>query len=207
MPHGQKETVGNFQKMIRELKKVNLTSSYTHQFGVVMYEEVLKYRPKTIHDIGVLNGFSTAYLTMAAKEIGANVVAIDLFELYEYNSVSQEQFEDNMDALGLMDTITVQKMSVYDWLDLNVSIEFVHLDIANTGKTLMEFFNRVTGNPVVLFEGGWDRRDNQDWMLKYNKKKIIPTLNENDISFELLYNEVVEVGDKIQYPSLSKVVL
>jgi len=193
--------------MTRELKHINLPSSYTHQFGVVLYEQVLKYRPRIIHDIGVLNGFSTAYITMAAKEIGARVVAIDLFESYEYYSVSQEQFESNMDALGLMDTITVQKMSVDSWLDLNVPSEFIHLDISNTGKTLVDFFNNVTGNPVVLFEGGWEKRDNQDWMLKYNKKKIIPTLKENNINFELLCKEVVDDGDRIYYPSLSKTVL
>ena len=193
--------------MTRELKHINLPSSYTHQFGVVMYEQVLKHRPKIIHDIGVLNGFSTAYLTMAAKEIGATVVAIDLFELYEYSSVSQEQFESNMDALGLMDTITVQKMSVDSWLDLNVPSEFIHLDISNTGETLIDFFDKVTGNPVVLFEGGWEKRDNQDWMLKYNKKKIAPTLKENNINFELLCKEVIDGGDRTYYPSLSKTIL
>jgi len=193
--------------MTRELKHINLPSSYTHQFGVVMYEQVLKHRPKIIHDIGVLNGFSTAYLTMAAKEVGANVIAIDLFDLYEYSSVSQEQFESNMDALGLMDTITVQKMSVDSWLDLNVPSEFIHLDISNTGETLIDFFDKVTGNPVVLFEGGWEKRDNQDWMLKYNKKKIAPTLKENNINFELLCKEVIDGGDRTYYPSLSKTIL
>jgi len=193
--------------MTRELKHINFPSSYTHQFGVVMYEQVLKHRPKVIHDIGVLNGFSTAYLAMAAKEIGARVVAIDLFGSYEYCSVSQEQFESNMNELDLMDVITVQNMSVYNWLDLNILSEFIHLDISNTGKTLVDFFNKVTGNPVVLFEGGWEKRDNQDWMLKYNKKKIIPTLKENNINFELLCKEVIDDGDRIYYPSLSKTLL
>lgn len=194
--------------MNTEPRQINLPSSYTHEFGVEMYEQVLKHRPKKIHDIGVLNGFSTAYLAMAAKEIGATVVAIDLFESYEYSSVSQKQFESNMSELGLLDTITVCKMSVHDWLKLNDVSEFVHLDISNTGETLIDFFDRVTGNPVVLFEGGSGERDACDWMLKYNKKKIIPTLRENGVQYDLLLSDVVYDESGRQFcPSLSKVEL
>ena len=193
--------------MTTKLKKVNLPSSYTHQFGVVMYEQVLKHQPKVFYDIGVLHGFSTAYLAMACKEIGAKIVAVDLFELYKYTSVSQKQFEYNMDALGLMDTITVQKMSVDSWLDLQIPAEFVHIDVSNTGEILLDFFNRVIGKPIVLFEGGSVERDSCDWMIKYFKKTIIPTLKNNDIKYELLKSDVVKRENRTYCPSLSKAIL
>ena len=193
--------------MKTKLKNINLPSSYTHDFGVVLYEQVLKHQPEVVYDIGVLHGFSTAYLAMACKEIGAKVVAVDLFELYEYTRVSQKQFESNMDALGLMDVITTQKVSVDDWLDLQIPAEFIHIDVSNTGEILLDFFNRVIGKPIVLFEGGSVERDNCDWMIRYFKKTIIPTLKNNDIKYELLKSDVVKREDRTYCPSLSKVVL
>ena len=52
--------------MKTKLKNINLPSSYTHDFGVVLYEQVLKHQPEVVYDIGVLHGFSTAYLSFKA---------------------------------------------------------------------------------------------------------------------------------------------
>jgi hypothetical protein len=193
--------------MIPQIKNVDIPSSYTQEFGNILYEQVMIHRPKVIYDIGVLGGFSTAFLAMAAKELKSKVIAIDLFEDYEYNSVSQQDFETNMNHLGLMDVIESKKISVDDWIDEEHACEFIHIDVSNTGDNLVSFFNIIKGNPIVLFEGGSVERDNCDWMIKYNKKKIIPTLEENNISFELLKTDVVEREGRILYPALSKVIL
>ena len=162
------------------------SSSYDPDFGRLLYEQVLERKPKIIYDIGVLGGYSTACLGYAAKQIGAKVVAVDLFEDYEYKNCSRNRFEENIKAAGLSDIIEIKKMSVEDWLELEEECYFVHLDISNDGDKLVNFFSKVKGKPFVLFEGGSPEREEVAQMVKYKKSRIIETLKEHGFSYKLL---------------------
>jgi len=52
----------------------------------------------------------------------------------------------------------------------------MHLDISNTGDTILETFNKlkdkIEKGSIVLFEGGSEERDNVEWMVKYKATPI-----------------------------------
>ena len=184
---------------------MKIDSTYTEKFGDILYKKVMQYKPKIICDIGVLNGFSTYHLAKAAKEIGSKVIAVDLFEDYEYNHGTLDQFVSNMKTNGVYDVIEVVKMDYQQWLlSTRPKLDLIHLDASNTGDNLVKLMNVVLGDPKILFEGGTVARDNVDWMLKYNKPKIIETLKNSGYSFRVLYEEKYTKNNRTYNPCLSE---
>ena len=184
---------------------MKIDSTYTEKFGDILYKKVMQYKPKIICDIGVLHGFSTYHLAKAAKEIGSKVIAVDLFEDYEYNHGTLDQFVSNMKTNGVYDVIEVVKMDYQQWLlSTRPKLDLIHLDASNTGDNLVKLMNVVLGDPKILFEGGTVARDNVDWMLKYNKPKIIETLKNSGYSFRVLYEEKYTKNNRTYNPCLSE---
>ena len=63
----------------------NIASSYRQkEMGRFLYDAVIESNAKTIIDIGILNGYSTVCLALAAKETSGVVYAYDLFDDYNY---------------------------------------------------------------------------------------------------------------------------
>lgn len=185
---------------------MSIYSSYSEEIGNTLYNKVITYKPKIICDIGVLQGFSTYYLAKAAKEIGSKVIAIDLFEDYEFNSISLKDFNENMKTLGVSDTVESVKCDYLDFLqNYSIKPDFIHFDVSNDGEKIINLLTHVTKNTKVLFEGGSVDRDNQDWMIKYNRKKIRDTLNSNNIKFNLLHQSTFQKDGRTFYPCLSEI--
>ena len=184
---------------------MKIDSTYTEKFGDILYKKVMQYKPKIICDIGVLHGFSTYHLAKAAKEIGSKVIAVDLFEDYEYNHATLDQFVSNMKTHGVYDVIEVVKMDYQQWLlSTRPKLDFIHLDASNTGENLVKLMNVVLGDPKILFEGGTVARDNVDWMLEYDKPKIIETLKNSGYPFRVLYEEKYRKNNRTYNPCLSE---
>lgn len=185
---------------------IDLYSSYSEEMGKILYDKVIEYKPKLICDIGVLNGFSTYYLTKASIEIGASVVAIDLFEEYDFNSSNLDQFKSNMKRLNVIHNIGIINENYLKRLDwINSNADFIHFDVSNDGKTLVSFLSHITSKIPILFEGGSENRDNQDWMVKYNKPKIINSLKENNICFKVLGENETKREGRIINSCLSEI--
>ena len=70
------------------------------------------------------------------------------------------------------------------------SIDFVHLDISNDGNKLKDFvdkyYNKLKQGSIFVFEGGSHKRDEIEWMIKYNKEPIQLFLNNS--SFKEKFN-------------------
>ena len=184
---------------------MKIKSTYTEKFGEILYNKVMEYRPKVICDIGVLHGFFTYHLAKAAKEIGSKVIAIDLFGDYKFNHGSLDGFVNNMKTGGVYDVVEVVKEDYLQWFRTQrPTVNMIHFDVSNTGDTIINLTNLVLGNPKILFEGG---RDNVDWMIDYNKPKIIDTLNKHDIEFSVLYEDRYDEGGRTYNPCLSELYL
>ena len=189
--------------------KNDIESTYTPKFGEILYEKVMEYKPKLICDIGVLHGFSTYHLARAAKEIGSRVIAVDLFEKYQHNHGTMNEFMQNMEKFNVDDVVEVVQDNWIEWLKKSQkqNIDMVHIDVSNTGDTLLSLIDLLGNKPKVLFEGGNKKRDSQDWMVKYNKPKIIDTLDSNSIKFEVLYSESYVKDGREYSPCLSELFL
>jgi len=147
--------------------------------GRFLYDAVIDSNAKEIIDIGLLNGYSTVCLALAAKQTGGIVYAYDLFDDYEYNSSNYDTVMSNLKRYNVLDNVVVKNMSLDDWLDTNSSFNVLHVDVSNTGNTVLKlnqkFSKIVDSNCRVFFEGGSVERDYADWMVKYEMKKITQT--------------------------------
>ena len=83
-------------------------------------------------------------------------------------------------SLGIVTTACknagVARATYYDWLKEDEDFDLLHLDISNTGNTIVNIHNKYP-NSKILFEGGTLERDNIEWMVKYNCRPLNSTKN------------------------------
>jgi len=171
-----------------------MRSSYTENgYGAVLKTFVITMKPMIAVEIGVLDGYSTIHLATGIKTlrevfgIYSTLDSYDLFEDYEYKHGEKEKVEEYLQLYKLDSYVRLRKgdaFSVYENYNDNC-IDLLHFDISNDGdklEKLMEtWHNKMRPGGVILFEGGSLERDNIDWMKKFNKKPILPVLQENEI--------------------------
>ena len=67
-------------------------------------------------------------------------------------------------------------MDFFSFLENPIDFDLLHLDISNDGeiieKTIESLKNHLERGSNIIFEGGSKERDNEEWMIKYNKKPI-----------------------------------
>lgn len=177
----------------------HIESSYNkNDIGSIMYDIVIKYKPKKIVEFGVLYGYSTVALAQAIRDNGdGHINAYDLFEDYKYKNGVKEVVEHNLNFYELKDKVTLSKGDFYKWLDNPEPFDLLHFDISNDGDILKlvreKLDKQIKSGAIIIFEGGGESRDNIEWMNKYNSTKMFPLKNE------LRYEVISDL-----YPTLSK---
>tara|TARA_R110000751_G_scaffold262894_1_gene362223 strand:+ start:144 stop:737 length:594 start_codon:yes stop_codon:yes gene_type:complete len=188
----------------------DIESSYKEtQMGKVLYNAVLESGAKKIIDFGILNGYSTVCMAQAAKQTNGMVYAYDLFDDYEHNRAKLEIVERNLVKYNVSNFVKIQKKSFDEWVvDIKEDFDILHVDVSNTGETIEKLYRTLFQKKEkqfrVFFEGGSANRDEQDWMIKYKKKKINPLLS--NIKFRILESSVYEVDGRIMSPSISELI-
>jgi len=188
-----------------------MRSSYIeNDFGEVLKQNIITWRPVTLVELGVLDGYSAIHIAKGLKEaqelygIATHVDAYDLFDDYAYKHGNQAEVQARIDEAGLAKYVNLQKGNAYEVYTnySDKSIDFLHVDISNTGDTVkkvMELWHpkmRVRG--LIFFEGGSEERDNIEWMTKYNMPSIKKEINSNPI-----LNEYYIYGTYFKYPALT----
>ncbi|MDO8604212.1 MAG: class I SAM-dependent methyltransferase [bacterium] len=177
---------------------IEIESSYIeNDLGRTLYDLVLKYKPKKIVEFGILYGYSTVAMAMALDEIGdGHIYANDLFEDYAFKHSTTQEVQENINRYGLEKYVTLGKKNFDEWLKQPEDFDFLHVDVSNKGDTVERLYdavkNQVARGAIVVFEGGSDERDNVEWMIRYNSKKIRST----NIPFEVI---------DPRFPSLSQI--
>ena len=180
----------------------DIESSYQPSaMGEVLYNAVLETGAKKIIDFGVLNGYSTVCMAMAAKLTGGKVYGYDLFEDYEYNKPNTDRLKSNFKKYDVDELIQLKKVNFYKWLNNIEDFDLLHLDISNDGDIISSLLKATNNkNGLVFFEGGSQERDKQDWMLKHNKKPIRDLKDK----YKLIRKSTHIEGDRVFYPSISR---
>lgn len=160
-------------------------SSYIeNDYGLVLKSYVLNWRPSTAVELGILDGYSTRAIAEGIKELNflldmsVRLTAYDLFDDYQFKHGSQEEVEKMLKDQSLDHLVRIKKGDAFkvhaDFAD--DSVEFLHVDISNTGDTLrkiMELWTpKIAPRGLILFEGGSIERDNIEWMKKYSMPSI-----------------------------------
>ena len=179
-----------------------IESSYQQSaMGKVLYDAVIERRAKKIIDFGVLHGYSTVCMAMAARETGGKVYAYDLFDEYEFNGPNTSILQENFSRYNVADLIELKKVNFYEWLNDIEDFDILHLDISNDGDIISKLYDATKNkNGEVFFEGGSKERDAQDWMLKYNKKPI------NDLRnlYDVVQSSNITKNKRVYYPCISR---
>lgn len=150
-------------------------SSYKeNDYGSLITSLVKLYEPKFIVEYGILQGYSLQSLLNGAQK-ETQISAFDIFEEFPYHHATQDvaqRFQDKRVFIGEQD--------FYEDSQSPYNIDFLHIDIANTGDTYQTFFNKylthMSPNGICILEGGSIERDNYYWMKQYNKPKIAPVI-------------------------------
>lgn len=184
------------------------SSYYKPQIGEILFNAVLQSRPKVIVDFGLLHGYSTICLGMAAKITGSKVYSYDIFEDYPFNKSDREIILSNVEKYGLKDFVKIEKRDFFDWIANPEPFDLLHVDVSNTGETLEIIYNNLKNNRKknsrVLFEGGSKDRDMMDWMLRYDKKKFCDVRDK--VPYVVLKEQTyVDSYGRVISPSISEI--
>ena len=163
-----------------------IESSYVkNNYGEVLRSIIDAFKPVNVVELGVLNGYSTFHIASGLKRNGRGVVkAYDLFEQYPYK---HSRYEDVVQFFKHCDNMEFFALDAFKVADLYQpgSVDFLHVDLSNTGETvnrIMEQWDvKMVQGGVILFEGGTAERDQEEWMIKYNKLPIKPEIETNPI--------------------------
>ena len=188
-----------------------MRSSYQeNNYGEVLKSYILNWRPTTMVELGVLDGYSTIAIAEAVKEMNflyqmtSKLDSYDLFEDYEFKHGVKEEVEKLLEEKGLKDLVNLQKGDAYKVHELypDASVQFLHVDISNDGATLRRITElwapKLIQRGLILFEGGSDERDHNEWMTKYNKPSIKKEMETNKF-----INDNYIYGTYYPYPSLT----
>jgi len=171
-----------------------IESSYReNNIGKDLYDLVLKLKPKKVIEFGCLYGYSTVAIALALKELGEGKLhCYDLWEDYQYKHSSIQQTIDNVNKYGVEDYVVFTKKDYNEWLLNPEEFDLMHLDISNTGDTILRTYNALEENKTVVFEGGSEERDKVEWMIKYKARPINSV--KDIVNYEILNSN---------FPSLS----
>ncbi len=177
-------------------------SSYSaNNIGDKIKEVILNYKPKKIIEFGVLDGYSTISMGQALKQLndGGSITAYDLWEKYPYRHSTKEKVVENLKRYSVDEYVTLKDGDIFQWLDKQEQFDLIHVDISNDGQKIKQIYDKLKSNKkcknsIMLFEGGTKERDEVDWMIKYNKQKIVPLSVSGEVPYKLVTN---------QFPGLS----
>lgn len=161
---------------------IYMKSSYKNNIN---YDEIFKLicllnNPKNIVEIGILDGYSLMSFCNNSS-YNCKITAYDIFDKFNGNSANKskiiELFKNNQN-------VKIEYGDYYEVVDIikDDSIDILHIDIANDGDVYEFAFNnyikKMKKNSVIILEGGTQERDHVEWMIKYNKSKIVPIIEK-----------------------------
>lgn len=177
--------------MLRSKEIGRMRSSYKeNNYGDLLYSIVKVHKPTICIECGILDGYSTIYIAKALKDLSkqnhqGKLWSFDLFDEYEYKHGKKYDVRHILRQLKLRKFVEVNDGNFFELHNqlANNSIDFMHIDISNSGETVVSFLlhwvNKIKINGIVIFEGGSKERDQVEWMTKYHFPEIQATLNDS----------------------------
>ena len=194
-----------------------MRSSYIdNNYGELLKQYVMAWQPASFVELGVLDGYSTLHIAKGLQWLQkyrgycGKLDSYDLFDSYQYKHGNKDEVEKLLADNGVSGYVNLQQGNAYEVyqnypdmvLDKVRGIEFLHIDISNTGKVihdLMELWHPKIGQRgIVLIEGGSKERDEIDWMKKYDMPPIWDEIKSNPI-----INKFYMYGTYLEFPSLT----
>ena len=169
-----------------------IRSSYKkNNIGRTLEVMTLGNKPRLIVECGILDGYSLYHFAKAtkinseARYFQGHVIAYDLFDEYEYKHGNAVDVHNMLKHEGVADFVTILQGDAYEVHKQHEdgSIDLLHIDISNDGKTFLDMFElwnqKISPFGRIVFEGGSAERDKVEWMSQFGKlpiRKVLPKL-------------------------------
>ena len=157
-----------------------MDSSYNNKisFGDILKSINFILNPKTIVEVGILEGFSLKCFVESSNN-DTVIKAYDIFEEFNGNHAQKDKL---VSLFKDYDNVSIEYGDFYK-VHKNINdVDIIHIDIANNGDVyeyaIKNYLPRLSENGVMIMEGGSEERDNVEWMIKYNKPKIQPIIKK-----------------------------
>ena len=176
-----------------------MNSSYTNSvdFGDIISTITFIQQPKKIVECGILEGYSLSKFI----ENSSNKTSIDAYDIFDKFNGNHAIKDKIFKQFSPYENVNINYGDFYkifkDYSDK--SIDILHIDVANNGDVFefvfQNYINKIKDTGVILMEGGSKKRDDVEWMIKYNKPKIQPIIQK----YNKQYN-IKTIGD---FPSIT----
>ncbi len=165
-----------------------MSSSYKNNdlcYGDIFKCILFLKNPKTILEIGILDGYSLEQFVAYTDPETTVINAYDIFEEFNGNHADKQALKCKFKKYT---NVTIDYGNFYN---LHTSIDdsyydVIHIDIANDGSVydfvIENYISKLSQDGIIILEGGSSNRDEVYWMKQYNKQPIRQTLNNFDKS-------------------------
>jgi predicted O-methyltransferase YrrM len=167
-----------------------MKSSYltNAEFGDILSSIVFTNNPKKIVEFGIFEGYS---LLKFAENSNSNtdIEAYDIFEDFNGNHGDIDKLQTMFKAYK---NVRINYGNFYEVVTklADNSVDILHIDIANNGDVYEYVFQhcicKLSSNGIIILEGGSEKRDNVEWMQKYNKPKIQPVIKKYSDTYNIM---------------------
>ena len=172
-----------------------MNSSYKNkdiEYSAILESVAFSTRPKTIIEIGILDGYSLHHFINATNPINTKIVAYDIFDKFNGNHAKEDELKNKFKDYSNVDIRYGDFYELHKTI-MNNSIEIIHIDIANNGEiyeyAIQNYLPKLSSNGILILEGGSEQRDNVEWMNKYNKPLINPVIQKyikNNLNIQVI---------------------
>ena len=160
-----------------------MNSSYNNNvnFGDILKSITYSLDPKTILEVGILEGFSLKCFADASSS-DTIIDAYDIFDEFNGNHANRENLLQNFKEYKNVSINYGDFFEVYKYIE---NIDIIHIDIANNGNifefAIKNYLPKLSEKGIMIMEGGSKERDNIDWMEKYDKPKMQPIVKKYNL--------------------------
>lgn len=149
-------------------------SSYEqNNYSEFFYSLIRIYQSEKVVELGTLAGYSTYHIARGLKANGKGTLdCYDLWEEYEFYSVPKSEAEENLKEFrGIINLNTHNVVGIDKSYE---TVDILHIDVDNEGeileKIIPNWIDKV--RQLIIIEGGSAERDQEEWMIKFNKAPI-----------------------------------
>ena len=135
-------------------------------YGDILSSIAFTQSPKTVVEIGILDGFSLEKLVQATGPT-TKIMAYDI-------SANMEELQNKFKNHSRVEIQYGDFYNLNNIIDGNLDI--IHIDIANDGHVykfaVEKYMSLLSRKGILVLEGGTRERDEVEWMKRYEKPPI-----------------------------------
>ena len=153
-----------------------MKSSYVNadiNYGDILSSIAFTQVPRTVVEIGILDGFSLEKLVQATGPT-TKIMAYDIFDEFNGNSANMEELQNKFKNHSRVEIQYGDFYNLNNIIDGNLDI--IHIDIANDGHVykfaVEKYMSLLSRKGILVLEGGSRERDEVEWMKRYEKPPI-----------------------------------